>query len=101
MAEGFGALIQSVLVGIHAPRELDLVAVDADGMKPRNGLGGRGFSGFVGIEGKSDAFDPGGTDRLENFFGEVGGAKGAGGGFHAILDEGQGIEDAFGEDDFP
>ncbi len=76
------------------------MALDADGLQAGGGLGGGGFPGFVRIEGKPNAFDFRGTDGFEDFGGEVGGAEGAGDVFYAVMDEGQGVEDAFGEDDF-
>ena len=73
-------MVQGVLVGVHAPRQFDGVALDADGLQASCGFAFGGFPGLVGVEGEAHAFDFGGADRLEELGGEVGGAEGAGGG---------------------
>ena len=88
------------MIGVHAPWQLDRKALDADGLEALRRFTGGGFTRFVGIEREPDAFDSGVADGIEQFGGEVLGAEGAGRGIHPVFHEGQGVEDAFGEDDF-
>ena len=103
VAEGFPALLKGEGVGVHAPGEPDAVALDADGLEARRGLGGGEFPGVAGFEGKSDGIDVGGADGLEELVGETACGLGAGGGPHegqsgfgTVVDEGEGIEQTSG-----
>ena len=100
VAQRFRSLFQGVLVHVHSPRQFHRVALDADGLQSLRGLGFRCLSGLVGVESEPHAFHLCRPDRLEEFGGEVRGAEGASRRFHAVADEGQRIEDAFGQDDF-
>ena len=77
------------------------MALDAEGGELRGGLRRCFFSRFVCVKSKANAFHFRFVDGLKKFVGEIRRAVSAGHRLHAVAVKGEGVDDAFSQDDFP